>query len=180
MNTVNCVQFGVSPYVCIAVNKVQCFPQFLKHIYDSHRVDSIVLFTNIHSLGMSLSPILLDCRVLPFFYHVTFLSLHIQMVLAQVPDSSRTNFFFPGNFGRGQWGRKKRAEKAEKENQSPIPGLLANLCNLMQCWWEPHGLRNRKRGKDEAETQGEDGGRDFLSLFTIPSLVLFLRTSGLC
>lgn len=117
------------------VKKVQCFPQCLKQISDSYMMDSIVLFTSIRSLGMSLSPILLDCRVLPFFYHVTFLSLHVYMVLAQVPDPSRTSFLFvrlfvfPGNFGRSWWGR-KREERRQKKNPSLSSlGYGTMLCN---------------------------------------------------
>lgn len=76
MNAVNCLHFGVRQYVHIAVTKVVFSSVSQVDRWLTH-VDCMELLTSIHSLGVSLSPTLLDCRGLPFFYRVTFLSLHI-------------------------------------------------------------------------------------------------------
>lgn len=72
MNAISCMQFGVGPFVHISVKK-QCFPYFLKHIYNSYMIDSIVLYPfsgNVpfpHSVGLQSTAILLLCDILSTF-----------------------------------------------------------------------------------------------------------------
>lgn len=87
-------------------------------------------------------------------------------------------FVFPGNFGRGWWGR-KREQRKQKKNPIFLPWDTAPCCVILWGarrshvdWETARKMKQIRREKMEAET--------FSVFFTIPSLVLFLRLTGLC